>query len=79
MVGIGDTTSTTQQGVWLDQGSGDPAPILVMRRGDKMIIDSVEHLAADIRLEVKSNTGGGTGGYGRLINDSGEILLRHRD
>jgi hypothetical protein len=30
----------------------------------------------NITLDAQSNAGGGTGGYGRAINDSGEILLK---
>ncbi|MFT5854889.1 MAG: VCBS repeat-containing protein [Verrucomicrobiales bacterium] len=73
--GIGDNTSRVRDGVWLARDASDVAPVLVLRRGDKFDIDGEEHTVSNIQLDAQSNPGGGTGGYGRVINDSGEILL----
>jgi hypothetical protein len=73
--GIGDNTSRVRDGVWLARDASDVAPVLVIRRGDKCDIDGLEHVVNNIRLDTQSNPGGGTGGYGKVINDSGEILL----
>ncbi|MFT5411253.1 MAG: VCBS repeat-containing protein [Verrucomicrobiales bacterium] len=72
---IGDTTSKVRDGVWLARDSSDVAPVLVMRRGDNFDISGEEHVVSNIKLNAQSNPGGGTGGYGKVINDSGEILL----
>jgi hypothetical protein len=76
VTGIGAVTSTTNQGVWLDQGVPDAAPKLVLLEGDTFDIDGEAHTVTNITLDAQSNAGGGTGGYGRAINDSGEILLK---
>jgi hypothetical protein len=76
VTGIGAVTSTTNQGVWLDQGVPDAAPKLVLLEGDTFDIDGQAHTVTNITLDAQSNAGGGTGGYGRAINDSGEILLK---
>ncbi len=74
--GIGDTTSSTNQAVFLDRGVADPAPLLVLRRGDTFDLGG-----SDVRTVVglgtssETNVGGATGGYGRAMNDAGEILL----
>ena len=61
--------------MWLARDSSDVAPVLVMRRGDNFDISGEEHVVGNIKLNAQSNPGGGTGGYGKVINDSGEILL----
>jgi hypothetical protein len=73
--GIGDTTSTTNLAVYLDRGATDPAPLLVMRRSDTFDYDGTMYTVAGIKFSVESNPGGGTGGYGRAVNDAGEIIL----
>jgi hypothetical protein len=75
VTGIGDTTSTTNLAVYLDRGAMDPVPQLVLRRSDTFVLDEITYLVAGIKLSVESNSGGGTGGYGRAINDAGEIIL----
>ncbi len=71
----GDTSSLTRDGVWLARDSNDVAPVLVLRRGDTFDIDGLEHFVSNIQLDAQSNAAGGTGGYGKVINDNGEILL----
>jgi hypothetical protein len=62
-------------GVWY-QGEGDPAARLVLRRGDRFGLDSGEmRSVAAIKLEAQTNPYGGSGGYGRLLDDSGRLLL----
>ena len=73
--GIGNTTSSTQLGVYLDRGAADPAPLLVLRRGDTFDVDGTSRSVAGIRLSTEVNVGGGTGGYGRTLNDNGDVLL----
>jgi len=73
---VGDTTTSTNNGVWLDKGLPDVAPLLVLRRGDIFNLGGVDHTVTNTSLEAQSNAGGGTGGYGRVISDSGEILLK---
>jgi len=76
VTGIGAVTSTTNQGVWLDQGIPDVAPKLVLLEGDTFDIEGEAHTVTNITLDAQSNAGGGTGGYGRAINDTGEILMK---
>jgi hypothetical protein len=73
--GIGDTTTSTNTAVYLDRGESDPAPLLVLRRGDTFDFETINYSVAGIKLSIETNTGGGTGGYGRAINNAGEILL----
>ena len=32
-------------------------------------------MVSDIRISAEVNSGGGTGGYGRTITDTGDVLL----
>jgi hypothetical protein len=73
--GIGDTTTTTNLAVYVDRGAVDPAPLLVLRRSDSFDFEDTTYTVAGIKLSVETNSGGGTGGYGRAINDAGEIIL----
>jgi len=73
--GIGDTTTSTNLGAYLDRGVIDPVPLLAMRRGDTFDLAGEEHSVVGIKISVERNTGGGTGGYGRSINDAGQIVL----
>ncbi|QTN32010.1 hypothetical protein HZ994_06595 [Akkermansiaceae bacterium] len=73
--GVGDATTATNQAVFVDRGASDPAPLLVMRRNDSFDVDGTTHSVAGIKISTESNVGGGTGGYGRAINDSGDIVF----
>jgi|GEM_PF-5967772 len=74
--GVGDTTTATNQAVFLNRGNGlDPAPLLTMRRNDSFTVEGNEHSVAGIKISTSINSGGGTGGYGRAINDSGEVVF----
>jgi hypothetical protein len=73
--GFGNATSTTNLGIFLDRGAADPAPLLVLRRSDTFEIDGTTYSVAGMKISTESNPGGGTGGFGRALNDAGDILL----
>ncbi|MBX3740801.1 MAG: DUF5011 domain-containing protein [Akkermansiaceae bacterium] len=74
--GVGDTTTATNQAVFINRGNGlDPAPLLAMRRNDSFEVMGAKHIVAGIKISTSVNSGGGTGGYGRAINDSGEVVF----
>jgi hypothetical protein len=74
--GFGDTTSSTNQAVFLDRGMTDPVPLLVLRRGDTFDLGGGDmRTVVGLSTTSETNVGGATGGYGRSINDAGEILL----
>ena len=73
--GIGDTVGSNDSGLWLDEGP-DRAAELVLRRGDSFELGENERAIAEIAFEVTANAAGGTGGYGRIINDAGQGMLR---
>ncbi|MFT5410676.1 MAG: hypothetical protein ACI9NC_003409 [Verrucomicrobiales bacterium] len=75
VLNAGDTTSVTRDGVWLSRSSAAVAPVLVLRRGDLLDIGGLSHKVSNIKIGAQSNPGGGMGGYGKVINDNGEILL----
>ena len=71
----GDTTSANRDGIYLDRGAGDAAPELVLRRGDSFDFRGESQTVGGLKISTEENSGGGTGGYGRAINDNGDILL----
>ncbi|MFT5105454.1 MAG: hypothetical protein ACI8XO_002910 [Verrucomicrobiales bacterium] len=73
--GVGDTASSNDFGLWLDKGS-ERAAELVLREGDKFPLAADERTVTFIGFDQTTNAAGGTGGYGRVVNDSGEIMLR---
>jgi len=74
--GVGDTTTATNQAAFLNRGNGiDYAPLLVMRRNDTFTVQGNNHTVAGIKISTDVNSGGGTGGYGRAINDNGEVVF----
>lgn len=73
--GLGDTVTSNNIGVYLDKGAADAVPELILRRNDSFDLAGVSHTVVGITLSTESNVGGGTGGYGRAINDSGNVLL----
>jgi hypothetical protein len=46
-----------------------------VRRGDKFDDGGTEVKVASLRISTVFTGSGSTGGYGRAINDSGEVLL----
>jgi len=71
-----DFVTRRATGVWLDRGDG-PAPQLMLRRGDQIEVEPGEpQLITLLRLDAQNNAYGGSGGYGRLLNDNGQLLVR---
>lgn len=63
-------------GLWF-KGANLPAAQLVLRRGDYFTLGADERRKISaIRLDSQSNASGGSGGYARLLNDSGTLLAR---
>ena len=72
----GDYTSTNRNGIYLDRGVPDAAPELIMRRGDKFTFMGTERTVSSAKVSFEENSGHGTcAGYGRSIDDSGNVLL----
>jgi hypothetical protein len=46
-----------------------------MRRNDSFTVMGNKHTVAGIKISTTVNSGGGTGGYGRAINDLGEVVF----
>lgn len=77
VTGVGDTTSTTNTGIWLDRGAPDAVAQLVLRRGDTFDLTPGDtRSVSQLSIDAQTNAGDGTGGYGRAMNDSGDILLK---
>jgi len=77
VTGIGDTISTTNSGVWLDRGTADAVPQLALRKSDMFeVAPGDTRTVTIVSIDAQSNSGKAQGGYGRAINDSGEILLK---
>jgi len=63
-------------GIWI-QGSNDKAPRLALRRGDQFPLAPGDWRAITaLAIDTNANPYGGTGGYGRQLNDSEELLVR---
>ena len=75
VAGQGDTTSANRDGIYLDRGIADAVAELIMRRGDSFDLMGVNRTVGGLKISTEENSGGGTGGYGRAINDSGAVLL----
>jgi len=75
VLNVGDTETANSEGIYVDRGGSDPAPILIMRRGDIFDLSGSERTVVGLRVNTESNAGKGTGGYGRAINDMGSVLL----
>ena len=73
---VGDTDGGNNRAVYRDRGTADAAPLLILRRGDKFDLAGTERSVTGVAIDGESNPGGGTGGYGRTINDTGELLLK---
>ena len=71
----GDYTAENRDGIYLDRGALSNAPELIMRRGDTFGFMGVTHKVGSLKLNTEENSGGGTGGYGRVINDMGSVML----
>jgi len=75
--GIGDTETKNNFGAWLDRGEDDPAPQLIVRKSDTFeFAPKDERTILSIGFDYVDNGVGGTGGYGRTLNDSAELLLK---
>ena len=53
-------------------------PELVLRRGESFDFGGESHTVGGLKISTEENSGGGTGGYGRAINDDGDILFNLR-
>ena len=74
--GVGDTTTSTNVGIWLDGGDGDDAAELLVRKGDTTSLGKTERTITNAVIDYVSNAVGGTGGYGRIISDGGKVVVR---
>jgi hypothetical protein len=73
---VGVVSSQDNQAVYLDSGAADPVPLLVLRRGDKFDNGGEENdTIVSLSISTSATASGSTGGYGRAINGSGQILL----
>ena len=70
--GIGDTVTANNIGVWRDDGAADPALVLVIRKGDTLGESTVN----SVNIDYVANAVGGTGGYGRVLNNGGTAVMR---
>ena len=75
VTGQGDATAANRDGLYLDRGAADDAPKLVLRRSDTFEFMDSTRTVTSLRISTEENAGGGTGGYGRAINDEGSIIL----
>jgi len=73
--GAGDTVTANNHGIWLDDGTPAAAE-LVVRKNDTFMVDEAERTVTSIGFDYTTNALGGTGGYGRVINDSSDIMLK---
>ena len=73
--GQGDTTNANRDGIYLDPGTPDAVPELVLRRGDSFELMGSTRTVASLKVSFEENVGHGTGGYGRSISSAGDILL----
>jgi len=77
---IGDTTTSTNYGIWLGSDSENIAN-LILRRGDELEVAPEEEeedarTVVSLTFDADQNSGGGTGGYGKALNDNGLLALR---
>ncbi|MFT5105485.1 MAG: hypothetical protein ACI8XO_004703 [Verrucomicrobiales bacterium] len=78
VIGTGDCVSLNNSGVWMDDGN-DGLPILKMRRGDTSDIglgNATDPAVTLVRFDKTTNSAGGSGGHGKVVNDAGEIVVR---
>jgi hypothetical protein len=73
--GLGDTVTNNNLGLWLDEGVELDAA-LVLRKSDTFDLGEDERTITSIGFDYTANSAGGTGGYGRIINDSGDVMLK---
>ena len=63
-------------GAWISEAAGG-APRLAVRRGDRFDLPGGERRRiASLACDRQTNASGGSGGYGRVFNDSGQLLVR---
>ncbi len=73
------TASKNNIGIWVDRGSQDDTAELIVRRGDTFQFNPLPapmSTVAGVDLQNVSHPSGGTGGFGKSLNDAGEILLK---
>ena len=73
--GIGGVVTNNNLGLFLDKNS-ELAAELVLRKNDKFELDGKERTITAIDFGPTTNGSGGTGGYGRIINDSGDVMIK---
>ena len=73
--GAGDVDTSTNQGLFTTDSSVG-IPVLRVRKNDIYQISPLVYRAVtEISLSRSANASGGTGGYGRVINDTGETAF----
>ena len=76
VTGIGETVTANNIGIWRDNGTTDPAPVLVVRKSDTLVVGGLSRTVTGLVVDYVTNAAGGTGGYGRVFNDSGTAVMR---
>ena len=70
-----DPEARRDLGVWMTP-PGETIPQLLLRRGDQIQLSPGDSQAIGyLRLGAQTNAHGGSGGYGRVLNDSGQLVL----
>ena len=76
MGNIGDSTTSNNYGIWLTSAPNMPAE-LVLRRNDTFELSPGDiRTIVGLAFDAEQNTGSATGGYGKALNDSGQLVVR---
>jgi len=78
VIGIGDCIGSNDAGLWMDDGTAG-LPILRVREGDTSDIglgNPTNPAVSLISIDTTTNSAGGSGGRGKVVNDAGEIVVR---
>ena len=73
--GIGDVITSNNQGLFTTDTELD-IPVMRVRKDDVYPVEPYDRKITEITLSNSANGKGGTGGYGRVINDSGKVAFR---
>jgi hypothetical protein len=76
--GIGDGLLNNNYGLWMDDGSNG-LPILLAREGDKVDLGLATATIPRITFasfDKTTNSAGGSGGHGKVLNDAGDIIVK---
>ena len=74
--GVGDCTKYNDVGVWMD-GGNDGVPLLRCREGDHVDLGGAETaVVIGATFDATVNAAGGWGGHGKILNGSGELIIR---